>query len=83
VAGYAGDKPFSEETARLIDVEVQKIINACHEQAKRLLAEHRKALDSLVQALLSRETLGEQEILEVTGLRPAPALPGTPLTVTT
>ena len=35
---------------------------------------HRKPLDTLVEALLSRETLNEQEILEVTGLPPAPAL---------
>ena len=78
-AGYTGEKPFSEETARLIDAEVQKIINECHGEAKRLLGEHREALDALVQALLSRETLAEQEILEVTKLPPAPALPGAPL----
>jgi cell division protease FtsH len=67
---------FSKET-RLIDTEVQRIISECH----RLLSEHRKALDALVQALLSRETLGEQEILEVTGLPPAPALEGHPMPV--
>ena len=38
------------------------------------LTEHRQQLDALVEALLSRETLNEQEILEVTGLPPAPAL---------
>jgi len=81
VGAFAGDKPFSEETARLIDIEVQKIINDCHEEAKRLLAAHRKALDALVRALLARETLAEDEILEVTGLPPAPPLPGTPLAV--
>ena len=78
-AGYTGEKPFSEETARLIDAEVQKIINECHGKAKRLLGEHRDALDALVQALLSRETLAEQEILDVTKLPAAPPLPGTPL----
>jgi cell division protease FtsH len=80
-AGYAGPKPFSEETARLIDVEVQKIIQACHDEAKRLLGQHRPALDALVQALLARETLGEQEILDVTGLPAAPALAGHPLSM--
>jgi hypothetical protein len=34
----------------------------------------RRALDALVNALLERETLGELEILETTGLPPAPAL---------
>jgi cell division protease FtsH len=53
---------------------VQKIINESHEEAKRLLTLHRKQLDALAQALVARETLNEQEILEVTGLSPAPAL---------
>jgi cell division protease FtsH len=71
---FGGDKPFSEHTARLIDAEVLRIINDSHATAKRLLAAHRRELDALVAALLERETLGEQEILEVTGLPPAPAL---------
>ena len=49
-----------------------KIIGESHDEARRLLSEHRQQLDALVEALLSRETLNEQEILEVT-LRP-PAL---------
>jgi cell division protease FtsH len=72
--GFGGEKPFSEETARVIDAEVQRIINESHEQAKRLLNEHRDQLDALVEALLARETLDEKEILRVTGLPPAPAL---------
>ena len=72
--GYAGEKPFSEETAETIDAEVLKIIGESHDEAKRLLSAHRKQLDALAEALLSRETLNEQEILEVTGLPPAPAL---------
>jgi len=79
VASFGGEKPFSDETARLVDVEVQRIIDECHADAKRLLVQHRKSLDALVQALLAQETLGEQEILEVTGLPPAPELVGTPL----
>jgi cell division protease FtsH len=71
---FAGDKPFSEQTASLIDAEVQRIIHDCHEAAKRLLRDHRDALDRLVQALLKQETLAEQEILQVTGLPAAPQL---------
>ena len=44
------------------------------EQAKALLRSHGRQLDALVEALLKRETLDEKEILEVTGLPPAPAL---------
>jgi cell division protease FtsH len=78
LGGFGGDKPFSEETGRVIDAEVQKIIDECHDEAHRLLTEHRKALDALVEALLARETLGEQEVLEVTGLPPAPELENRP-----
>jgi cell division protease FtsH len=71
---FGGSKPFSDQTAEAIDNEVLKIINESHEEAKRLLTVHRKQLDALAEALVARETLNEQEILEVTGLPPAPPL---------
>ena len=74
LGGWGATKSFSEETARAIDAEVLKIIAESHEQARRLLTEHRRELDALAEALLARETLDEQAILEVTGLPPAPAL---------
>jgi cell division protease FtsH len=72
--GYAGARPFSEATAAAIDAEVLKIIGKSYDEAKRLLSAHRQPLDALVEALLARETLNAQEILEVTGLPPAPPL---------
>jgi cell division protease FtsH len=69
-----GGTPYSEETAGAVDEEVARIIRECHEEALRLLTEHRRALDALAEALLARETLDEREILKVTGLPPAPAL---------
>jgi len=72
--GHTGERPFSEATAEAIDAEVRRIIDESHDEARRLLSTHRKQLDLLASALLSRETLNEHEILEVTGLPPAPAL---------
>ncbi|NLD68084.1 MAG: ATP-dependent zinc metalloprotease FtsH [Limnobacter sp.] len=80
--GFGGEKPFSEETARLIDAEVHKLINDSHAEALRLLRKHRKQLDALAAALIAQETLNEKEILEVTGLPPAPQLETRPLPVT-
>jgi cell division protease FtsH len=77
IPGYDGARPFSEETSRAIDAEVRRIISESHEEAKRLLKEHRRELDALAEALLTRETLDEEAILEVTGLPPAPALQST------
>ena len=84
--GMGGQRNISEETASLIDAEVLRIIRESHEEARRLLTRYRAQLDALSQALLARETLDEQEILQVTGLPPAsqledgkiPALPGAP-----
>jgi len=73
-AALDGDKPFSEETARIIDAEVKRIISESYQQAKTLLMRNRQALDALVQALLTDETLDEKQILAVTGLNPAPPL---------
>jgi cell division protease FtsH len=78
-SGFAGERQFSEETARVIDAEVARIIAESHAEARRLLTDHRKALDALVEALLARETLDESEILTVTGLPPAPRLETRPL----
>jgi len=77
--GFGGDKPFSDETAQAIDEEVLRIIGESHDEATRLLREHRRSLDALVAALMARETLDEREILEVTGLPPAPPLETRPL----
>src|SRR5262249_26227441 len=66
--GYGGTTQVSEETAKAIDDEVRKIINESYDEAKRLLTHHRKQLDALAEALVARETLNEQEILQVTGL---------------
>jgi cell division protease FtsH len=79
IAAGAGARPFGDETARVIDAEIQRIIGESFDEAKRLLRQHRAALDALVRALLARETLDEHEILEVTGLPPAPELDSRPL----
>src|SRR5581483_7647956 len=66
--GYGRQKPYSEA-----DAEVRRIIVESHEEARRLLIVHRKQLDALAAALVARETLNAEEILEVTGLKPAPS----------
>jgi cell division protease FtsH len=75
---FGADRPFSETTAYTIDTEVHRIIAESYAEACRLLRAHRPALDALVEALLQKETLDESQILEVTGLPPAAALPAAP-----
>ena len=66
------EKPFSEATAELIDSEVKRIVEECMAEAKRLLSTNRDKLDALAQALLREDSLNEAEILQVTGVEPAP-----------
>jgi cell division protease FtsH len=72
--GLPADKQVSEATARLIDDEVRRIISECHDEAQRLLVRHRPALDALVEALLAKETLDDEEVLAATGLAPQPVV---------
>jgi cell division protease FtsH len=65
-----GWRPYSEETARLIDAEVRRVLDESYADALRLLGQRRHELDGLAEALLEHESLDEQEILQVTGLRP-------------
>jgi cell division protease FtsH len=60
---------------------VSRIIDESHEDARRLLTEYRGELEALARALLEREILDENEILEVTGLPPAPPLENTRIRV--
>ncbi|NMB92083.1 MAG: ATP-dependent metallopeptidase FtsH/Yme1/Tma family protein [Parcubacteria group bacterium] len=56
------EKDYSEETATLIDKEINKIIQDCYKKAKQILEENRKKLDKLAQALIEKETLERMEI---------------------
>ncbi len=63
-----GVSETSEETQRLVDAEVRRIVETAHEEATRELAEHRENLDSLVAALLQNETLDQEEAYAAAGL---------------
>ena len=63
-------REFSEETARLIDIEVQQIMHDVNDTATSMLVEHRAQLDALAEALLEHENLELNEIIEILGPRP-------------
>jgi cell division protease FtsH len=69
--GLGLSRPYSEATAREVDTEVKRIADECFAEALRLLTEHRAQLEALTQALLKEDSLGEEQILAVTGLQAA------------
>ena len=58
---WVANREHSEETARLVDAEVKRIIDAGMETADRLLRENIDALRRVAEALLERETLTGEE----------------------
>ena len=63
----AQHKDFSEETAKRIDEQINKILGECMEEATRILTEHKDQLDLLAQTLITRETLDDNEVRELLG----------------
>ncbi|MGK2284832.1 ATP-dependent zinc metalloprotease FtsH [Pedomonas sp. V897] len=53
---------ISEETARLIDAEVKRIVMESYERAKKILTDHKEDLHKIAKALLEFETLAGDEI---------------------
>lgn len=69
-------KPYSEETATLIDDESRKIIEAQYERAKQLLREKRSELELLANELLNKEVLHKDDVERLIGKRPCDDVPG-------
>ncbi|MBL7827362.1 MAG: ATP-dependent zinc metalloprotease FtsH [Saprospiraceae bacterium] len=64
------NRPFSEQTAYLIDQEVKNMIDEQYVRAKKLLKEKRKQLDALAAALLEKEVLHRADLESIVGKRP-------------
>ena len=62
-------KPYSEDTARVIDEEVRKLIDSAFQRTINLLTEHREQLNKLSQALLAKEILFKSDLEELIGKR--------------
>jgi len=56
---------FSNESMRMIDEEVLEILNTSYERAKSILRTYRKALESLAQTLIEKETIDGKNVLQV------------------
>jgi len=61
------NKDYSEQTAREIDKEVRRIIDAQYTRARKIVEENVDKLDAIAEALLERETLDREEIAAVMG----------------
>jgi len=61
----ARNQDFSEDTARRIDAEVNKLLKECHQRATDILRTHRDKLDLIAQLLIEKETLDGRDVEEI------------------
>ena len=67
---YNFTKPYSDETAKMIDQEVRKLIDAAYERTKALLRDKKAQVEKLAEALLTREVLFQSDVEALIGKRP-------------
>lgn len=63
-------KPFSEDTAKLIDEEVLKIINKQYDRALQILTENREGHKALAELLFQKEVIFSEDVEQILGKRP-------------
>src|SRR3546814_7648427 len=72
-AVFLGDDPmhsrdYSDETARVIDEEVEGILRQQEERCRQVLTEQRRGLDLVARALLEHETIDGSEVYRLVTL---------------
>jgi cell division protease FtsH len=67
---YSFGKPYSEDTAKIIDTEVKLIVENAYQRTKNLLLQHKHHLEALAQELLKREIIYQSDLEKIIGKRP-------------
>jgi cell division protease FtsH len=62
---FGHTRNYSEDVAAIVDEETKKLLTTAHQEAFDILEENRDVLDSLVTALLEKETLDKAEVAAV------------------
>ena len=71
---------YAEDTARLIDAEVKRIMTDAHDEAHRILIAQRDKLETVTRRLLELEVMEGAELRRLLGVAPAAAEPSTETT---
>jgi cell division protease FtsH len=63
-------KPYSDDTAKLIDYEVRHLIDEAYARTKNLLTQKKEEVEKLANALLEKEVLFQSDVEALIGKRP-------------
>ncbi len=67
---YFASKPYSEQTAQLIDEEAKRIVTESYDRAKQVLSDNKAAFSELAELLLEREVIFTEDVERILGKRP-------------
>ena len=67
---YQFQRPYSDETAKIIDSEVLKMVNEQYDRAKKILTEHREGHQALAEMLIRSEVIFAEDVEKIFGKRP-------------
>jgi cell division protease FtsH len=67
---YGFTKPYSEDTAKQIDLEISKIVESQYKRALSLLRKNKKKLSQLADVLLEKEVIFKDDLEAIFGKRP-------------
>ncbi|MDB5279675.1 MAG: ATP-dependent metallopeptidase FtsH/Yme1/Tma family protein [Ferruginibacter sp.] len=62
-------KPYSEETGKIIDEEVRKLVNDAYQQTKEILKQHMQSLEKVAKLLLQKEVIFKEDLEMILGKR--------------
>ena len=63
-------KPFSEETGKMIDEEVRKLVSEAYQRTILLLQQNKKFLQSVAELLVKKEIIFKEDLENILGKRP-------------
>ena len=66
---YNFGKPYSEQTAKIIDEEISKMIETQYQRALKILTDNRDKLEALAEKLLDKEVIFREDLEEIFGKR--------------
>lgn len=71
--GYDLTKPYSEQTAEMIDDEVRKIVKMIHERTYKILSDHKEGFLQMAALLLEKEVIFAEDVEKILGPKAKPA----------
>ena len=63
-------KPYSEETGKLIDEEVRKLVSGAYQRTKELLQQNKESIQKVAELLLKKEVIFKEDLESILGKRP-------------